>query len=229
MSKEGNIMTGHNLNNREHFDALKADIAEICGGIESHKVTRAHTNEAIAELRARAEAKGISKQALDWAMKYANMKPEKKPGFDLAYALVREALGDPIQEDLFSAAEKIQEKKDKIAETEARLEIKPDAKAIAEAVFDQNKGKKGGNEKTAASKVVESAKNEAFDPSAVKEVPAKERKAAAAKAKETPKEDEEDPFASALPTVTKNETQVEEVPDDVKKTMPFDADEPIDF
>ena len=47
---------------------------------------------------------GFNADALDAAIKYANTPEDKRENFDLSYIYARNALGAPIQDDLFSAA-----------------------------------------------------------------------------------------------------------------------------
>jgi len=68
------------------------------------KGEREDVNAGIAEVRASLAALGIPKKAFDMALAYLDMDPDKREGFDIAYALVREAGGLPMQDDLFSAA-----------------------------------------------------------------------------------------------------------------------------
>lgn len=97
-------------------------IAEIVQSINQHKAARTSTNEEIAALRAKAETLGISKKALDAAMQYMNMDPEQRESFDLAYSIVREAIGLEIRrdEDLESWLSKQQEQAQEDAKPKKR-------------------------------------------------------------------------------------------------------------
>ncbi len=92
---------GHNLTE------LKKKIQAAIKSVKSLKEERTETNAAIAEVRASMEAAGVHKKAFDMAMAYLSWEPERRENFDLAYAIVREAGGLPIAEDLFSAAERL--------------------------------------------------------------------------------------------------------------------------
>lgn len=89
---------GHNLTK------LKQDVVEGIEAIERFKGQRTSANEEISAIRETLASKGIPKQALDMAMKYKNMDPDKREGFDTAYDIVREAIGLPFssQPDLFA-------------------------------------------------------------------------------------------------------------------------------
>ena len=54
----------------------------------------------MAAVRADLAAKGIPIKALNMAMAYMNMDAEKREGFDVAYSIVREAIGLPLQAEL---------------------------------------------------------------------------------------------------------------------------------
>jgi hypothetical protein len=91
-------IVGHNI------VELKKDIANAIAEINQAKAERKNCNDRIAEIRSKLETKGIHKQAFDMALKYLNMDADKREGFDIAYAIVREAGGLPLQDDLLSAA-----------------------------------------------------------------------------------------------------------------------------
>ena len=84
-----------------NISVLKRDIKAGVESIENLKEERAAVNDKIASIRTDLQAKGIHKTALDMAMKYLNMDPDKREGFDIAYDIVREAIELPVQVDLF--------------------------------------------------------------------------------------------------------------------------------
>lgn len=87
----GLAVTGHNM------DKLKDDVKKGVEKIEGLKLKRQDVNVKIQEARTALEAKGIHKKALDMAMTYMNMDPDKREGFDIAYEIVREAIGLPTE------------------------------------------------------------------------------------------------------------------------------------
>jgi hypothetical protein len=89
----------HNLN------ALKLDIKKAAEEVINAKARRLEINAEIAEIRAGMEAKGITKRAFDAAVKYLEQDEEKRAGYDTAYAIAREALGVPVQGDLWDDVE----------------------------------------------------------------------------------------------------------------------------
>jgi len=78
---------------------LKEDVKNGVGRINAEKDKRTAANEEIAAIKSDLETKGIPKKALDMAMTYMNMDPDKRQGFDVAYEIVREAIGMPIASD----------------------------------------------------------------------------------------------------------------------------------
>lgn len=97
------VTTAANDKTGSNLTSLKKEIAEAVGKIEQHKIDRTNSNEEIAAIKSNLAAKGIHKKALDMAMTYMNMDTDKREGFDLAYDIVREAIGLPVsaQGDLF--------------------------------------------------------------------------------------------------------------------------------
>ena len=88
-------LTGANL------APIKAELGELYRKIQAEKSDRAEVNANIAAHRAKAESLGIPKPAFDMAMRYADWDEDKRRGFDLAYTIAREAIGVPMEPDLF--------------------------------------------------------------------------------------------------------------------------------
>lgn len=91
------VKTGGNVSQ------LKADIVDGIAKIEGEIENRQAANDAIAAVKSDLEAKGVPKKALNMAMQYMAMDSDKREGFDVAYGIVREAMGMPVvgQGDLF--------------------------------------------------------------------------------------------------------------------------------
>lgn len=100
--------------------------------VRQHKEERHEVNAEILAIREGMAALGIPKAAFDMALKYLDWEPEKRQGFDVAYALVREAGGLPLQGDLFMAAQAAAKDID-----EKKAAAKPTPKEIADRVFEQ--------------------------------------------------------------------------------------------
>lgn len=123
---------GHNLS--ETMKSIQSAIKKI----RDLKSERSEINDTISSIRENLQALGISKAAFDMALRYLDWEPEKRQGFDLAYSLVREAGGLPIQGDLFAETEKAAR-----AAKEEKRAAEPSAKDIAERMFEQTtRGKK---------------------------------------------------------------------------------------
>lgn len=92
------------LQSGANLTQLKKDVKKLTDGINSQKLKRKEINDQIASYRAKLETMGIHKKAADMAMAYMSWEPEKREGFDIAYAIVREAMGLPVSDDLFAHA-----------------------------------------------------------------------------------------------------------------------------
>lgn len=88
-----NTQSGHNL------AALKEEIAAGVASMEQAKLRRKQANDDIAAVRSTLESKGIPKKALAMALAYQSLDPDDRQGFDVAYDIVREAVGLPVQEN----------------------------------------------------------------------------------------------------------------------------------
>lgn len=86
---------------------LKAIIAGAIRTVSDLKLDRTDINAEIQSVRSNLVTHGVPKKAFDMALSYINMDPDDREGFDIAYALVREAGGLPMQEDLFAAADRL--------------------------------------------------------------------------------------------------------------------------
>jgi len=87
-----------------NISGLKDAIAAGMKTIQQHKLDRTSSNENIAATLADLKAKGVSPTAFKMAMKVAEMDPEDREGFDIAYDICREAMGKPYnaQGNLFT-------------------------------------------------------------------------------------------------------------------------------
>lgn len=145
MTQHGTVTLNGGSNLTDKIKKIQTAITRI----KQHKDERAEVNAEIMAVRESMTAIGIPKAAFDMALRYLEWEPEKRQGFDVAYALVREAGGLPLQGDLFLAAEKL------ASDVEEKKEAaKPTAKEIAERKFEQTtrKGKVVDDEAPAAPK-----------------------------------------------------------------------------
>lgn len=128
--------------NGENLRDLKQQIADAVHDIKQAKLDRADVNADIQAIRERMASKGIPKAALDMAMRYMEWDEDKREGFDVAYALVREACGAPLQEDLFQAADRMAN--DPKPEQEKPEQKGPDAAEIDKVIRAQDAEKIAG-------------------------------------------------------------------------------------
>lgn len=91
--------------NRIRIDVktLKNKIKETATAITSSKQDAKEANADIEALRETLQAGGIPRKALAWAMQYCSWDEDSRAGFDVAFVLCREALGQPFENQLFDA------------------------------------------------------------------------------------------------------------------------------
>ena len=124
---------------------LKKIISDAIKSVGDLKLDRADINAEIQSVRANLVTHGIPKKAFDMALSYINMDPDDREGFDVAYALVREAGGLPMQEDLFSAADRLGRAKVEEEEAANKKQAKgPDAAGIEKVIKSQEDNKTKG-------------------------------------------------------------------------------------
>jgi len=134
----------------QNLTELKQLIKSTLDQVNNLILDRDDVNGDINALRATLAAKGIQKKAFDMARQYMKMDPDDREGFDVAYALVREAGGLPMQDDLFSAAERKGSEKvepvedDKKPATTAGHTGSPDPAAMAKVIQSQEAEKTRG-------------------------------------------------------------------------------------
>ncbi len=83
---------------------LKKAIARAVANVTKLKEERSAVNEEIGAIRLDLEAKGIPRKAFDRVMADQALDPEVRNSINLAYAIAREAVGHPLQGDLFERA-----------------------------------------------------------------------------------------------------------------------------
>lgn len=88
-----------------NLDNIKATIkAEVDKMLEAEK-RRELANKDIAAAKSAIEAVGVKKKALAWAISYFKLDADQREDIDLSFAIVREAIGLPVQADLFDTVE----------------------------------------------------------------------------------------------------------------------------
>lgn len=83
-----------------NITALKREIKKAVDRIESLKADRTSTNADIQTIMEELKAKGISREAVNAALRYQSWDEAQRRSFDIAYEIVREALGLPKQGDI---------------------------------------------------------------------------------------------------------------------------------
>lgn len=81
--------------NTEMLDSIR----EVRDELQKCADDRKHANEYASELRARLVTAGLSKEAVKHAMKYLELNDNERAKYDISMALVRRALGAPMQID----------------------------------------------------------------------------------------------------------------------------------
>lgn len=84
-----------------NLTTLKREIKNAVGEIEAAAVRRQGANEDKAAIITKLEAKGINRHALKMMIRYLGFDDRQRKNFDESMMLVREAVGAPIQSDLF--------------------------------------------------------------------------------------------------------------------------------
>jgi uncharacterized protein (UPF0335 family) len=80
---------------------IDKEIVAAQAKIEKIEDERAAMNADKKSIIERLEVRGINKHALKLAFRYAKMDSKQREGFDVAYKVVRRAIGLPLQGDLF--------------------------------------------------------------------------------------------------------------------------------
>jgi len=83
----------------QDLDVIDNNADELKGKYtEANKKFKAQREEIISQL----EAGGVNRHAFKFAREYISMSEEVKSGLDESYAFSRTALGQPIQDDMFT-------------------------------------------------------------------------------------------------------------------------------
>jgi hypothetical protein len=117
---------------RAEVNELKDRIRAAEKRIKGAQDNRAEENAVIAEEYTALEAKGIPRKAMAWALIYASWDADARAGFDVAYQIVREAIGVPMEDQLF--------------DKDGKPNLKIKAVADAVALHAKNSEVKGGPE-----------------------------------------------------------------------------------
>jgi uncharacterized protein (UPF0335 family) len=81
---------------------LQARCAQAIKEIGIFETRRAEINHQVQAVREQLEAVGISKKALAMVVQIGKMNEDELEGFDTAYLILRKAIGQPVQSDMFN-------------------------------------------------------------------------------------------------------------------------------
>lgn len=84
-----------------NISGLKKEVVEGVDKIRKLREDQAAVGQNIQAIRENLQSKGVAKEAVDWTIRYMGWDEDKRKQFDLAFVIVREALGVPLQSDLF--------------------------------------------------------------------------------------------------------------------------------
>jgi len=87
----------------DNIGGLEEEIRDAIAEISQHGKDRDAINQKVQAVREDLYAKGIPKEAFDLARNYVGWPEDKRRNFDLAFVICREAVGMPMQRDLFDA------------------------------------------------------------------------------------------------------------------------------
>ena len=84
-----------------NLDVMKADIQRYIDDIIQAETERSVCNETISAARANIKSLGINTKGFAWALAYFKLDDDQRDNIDLSFAICREAVGLPVQADLF--------------------------------------------------------------------------------------------------------------------------------
>ena len=85
----------------DNLDSMREAIVTAAEEIASLEAQRKTINDNISAKVEALEAQGLNRHALRIARKYLAMDENQRKNFDFAHNLIREALGAPVQADMF--------------------------------------------------------------------------------------------------------------------------------
>lgn len=85
----------------DNLKPLKRQIKQAFDRRTKLKGDRKGINDEMSADLEKLQAKGIGKEPFRMASKYMGLDEDQRRAFDIAYAVCREALGSPLQSDLF--------------------------------------------------------------------------------------------------------------------------------
>ncbi len=85
-------------------DKTRQRVSEFAETVDRAKKARKAISDEVAAGKSKLIDDGFNKEALEAAVKYSRTEESERENFDLTYIYCRQALGMPIQDDLFGAA-----------------------------------------------------------------------------------------------------------------------------
>jgi len=79
---------------------LKKQCADAINEIDKHVDSRSEINAKVQAIRETLQAAGIPKKALDAVMSVRKLDDDELHAFDVAYSIVRDSIGKPVQPEL---------------------------------------------------------------------------------------------------------------------------------
>jgi uncharacterized protein (UPF0335 family) len=105
----------------DNMKGIHAAIVTADSEIAEIEQQRKACNDEMAAIKEKLERVGISRHAIMHCRRYMKMDENERRALDTAYAICREALGDPVQNDLLDLIKPIPTKEEK---AEARRKAK---------------------------------------------------------------------------------------------------------
>ena len=72
--------------------------------VETINLKRKELNDQLSLIMARFENHGLNKEAVRASIRYNDMNEKQRENYDISYAIMRKAQGQPLQDDLFVAS-----------------------------------------------------------------------------------------------------------------------------
>lgn len=121
------------MRNKDNLKGIKAAVVEADREIGEIELTRKACTDDIGAVMDRLESIGISRHAMRFARRYMKMDENQRRSLDTAYTIAREALGEPVQGDLYDTLTEFAEGKKAEADKEKEREARRQAKAAPAA------------------------------------------------------------------------------------------------
>lgn len=88
---------------------LKKHIVGMVAAVNTKTAARKAINQEVSAIYTTSEAKGLNKKGVKAALKYLDLSDSDRDAFLLTFRLIMEAMGSPIQKDLFLDTEEFKQ------------------------------------------------------------------------------------------------------------------------